>query len=56
MSPKRIAIIGADPIGLEAALYGARLGHDVHVYDGFRLVDHFCLEILPAKEKRRGRC
>ncbi len=34
MSPKRIAIIGADPIGLEAALYGARLGHDVHVYDG----------------------
>jgi thioredoxin reductase len=33
MSPKRIAIIGAGPVGLEAALYGARLGHDVHVYE-----------------------
>jgi len=33
MSPKRIAIIGAGPIGLEAALYGLALGHDVHVYE-----------------------
>jgi thioredoxin reductase len=33
MSPKRIAIIGAGPIGLEAALYGARLGHDVQIYE-----------------------
>ena len=30
---KRIAIIGAGPIGLEAALYARRLGHDVVVYD-----------------------
>jgi thioredoxin reductase len=30
---KRIAVIGAGPIGLEAALYGRRLGHDVQVYE-----------------------
>ncbi len=33
MSPKRIAVIGAGPIGLEAALYGLALGHDIHVYE-----------------------
>jgi hypothetical protein len=30
---KRIAIIGAGPIGLEAALYAQTLGHEVVVYD-----------------------
>ena len=30
---KSLAIIGAGPVGLEAALYGARLGHDVQVYE-----------------------
>ena len=32
-SQKRIAVIGAGPIGLEAALYAATLGHDVVVYE-----------------------
>jgi hypothetical protein len=32
-STKRIAIIGAGPIGLEAALYARVLGHEVAVYD-----------------------
>ncbi|TXH29055.1 MAG: FAD-dependent oxidoreductase [Elusimicrobia bacterium] len=30
---KRIAVIGAGPIGLEAALYATALGHDVVVYE-----------------------
>ncbi len=37
MLRKRIAILGAGPIGLEAALYGASLGHDVHVYERGRV-------------------
>lgn len=37
MSAKRIAIIGAGPIGLEAALYGATLGHEVQVYERGRV-------------------
>lgn len=32
-SPGRIAIIGAGPVGLEAALYGRFLGYDVNVYE-----------------------
>lgn len=31
--PLRVAVLGAGPIGLEAALYGAALGHDVTVYE-----------------------
>ena len=30
---RRIAVIGAGPIGLEAALYAASLGHNVQVYE-----------------------
>ncbi len=33
MSGKRIAIIGAGPVGLEAALHGLSLGHRVQVYE-----------------------
>ena len=36
MSSKRIVIIGAGPVGIEAALYGAALGHDVQVYEKFK--------------------
>jgi thioredoxin reductase len=31
--PKRVAILGAGPIGLEAALYAVELGHDVQLYE-----------------------
>ena len=34
---KRIAIIGAGPIGLEAAAYARRLGHEVTVYERGRV-------------------
>lgn len=33
MSPLRIAVLGAGPIGIESALYGAALGHDVVVFE-----------------------
>ncbi len=31
--PGRIAVIGAGPLGLEAALYGRYLGYDVQVFE-----------------------
>lgn len=37
---KSIVIIGAGPIGLETALYGACLGHDVHVLESGRVGQH----------------
>jgi len=40
MSSKRIAIIGAGPIGLEAALYGSLLGHDVQLYERGTVADN----------------
>jgi hypothetical protein len=33
MGAKKIAIVGAGPVGLEAALYAQALGHDVTVYE-----------------------
>jgi 2-polyprenyl-6-methoxyphenol hydroxylase-like FAD-dependent oxidoreductase len=33
----RIAIIGAGPIGVEAALYGAQAGFDVHLFERGRI-------------------
>ncbi|MCL2169378.1 MAG: FAD-dependent oxidoreductase [Defluviitaleaceae bacterium] len=32
-SPKKIAIVGAGPAGLTAAIYGAKLGHSVTVFE-----------------------
>ncbi len=32
-SPATIAIIGAGPVGIEAALYGRFLGYEVEIYD-----------------------
>ncbi len=37
MKPLRIAILGAGPIGIEAALYGQELGHDVFVLEKGRV-------------------
>lgn len=39
-TPARIAIIGAGPIGLEAALYARYLGYDVDLYEQGRLAEH----------------
>ncbi len=36
-SAKHIAIIGAGPVGLEAALLGSHLGHDIQVYERGRV-------------------
>jgi thioredoxin reductase len=40
LPPATIAIIGAGPIGLEAALYARFLGYDVRVYDRGRLAEN----------------
>ena len=37
----RIAIIGAGPISLEAALAARQLGHEVAVYERSRVAEHF---------------
>jgi thioredoxin reductase len=36
----RIAILGAGPVGLEAALYGRKLGYRVTVYERGRVAEH----------------
>lgn len=40
MAAKRIAIIGAGPVGLEAALRGVAAGHRVAVYERGRIGEH----------------
>jgi len=39
-TPARIAIIGAGPLGLEAALYARFLGYDVDLYERGRVAEH----------------
>src|SRR5438105_2531953 len=39
-SPARIAILGAGPIGLEAALYARYLGYEVDLYERGRVAEH----------------
>ncbi|HEX7450187.1 MAG TPA: NAD-binding protein, partial [Pirellulales bacterium] len=39
-TPARIAILGAGPIGLEAALYARYLGYDVDVYERGRVTEN----------------
>ena len=39
-TPARIAILGAGPIGLEAALYARFLGYDVDLYERGRVCEH----------------
>ncbi|MEZ6071779.1 MAG: NAD(P)-binding domain-containing protein [Pirellulales bacterium] len=39
LPPATIAIIGAGPVGVEAALYARFLGYDVRVYDRGRIAD-----------------
>jgi thioredoxin reductase len=38
-TPARIAVLGAGPIGLEAALYGRFLGYQVDIYDQGEIAD-----------------
>ncbi|HEX8234690.1 MAG TPA: FAD-dependent oxidoreductase [Abditibacteriaceae bacterium] len=40
MKPQRIAVIGGGPIGVEAALYGACAGFDVHLYEQGRIAEN----------------
>ncbi len=39
-TPARIAVLGAGPIGLEAALYARYLGYEVEVFERGRVADH----------------
>jgi thioredoxin reductase len=39
-TPARIAVIGAGPVGLEAALYARYLGYDVDVFERGQVADH----------------
>jgi len=39
-TPARIAVLGAGPIGLEAALYARYLGYDVDLYERGRVAEH----------------
>lgn len=39
-TPARIAVLGAGPVGLEAALYGRYLGYDVDVYERGQVADN----------------
>lgn len=39
-TPARIAVLGAGPIGLEAALYARFLGYEVSVYERGRVAEH----------------
>jgi NADPH-dependent 2,4-dienoyl-CoA reductase/sulfur reductase-like enzyme len=39
-TPARIAILGAGPTGLEAALYARFLGYDVDVYERSRVAEN----------------
>src|SRR5882672_2263574 len=41
MSARRIAIVGAGPVGLEAALRARAEGHEVAVYEAGRVGEHF---------------
>ncbi len=41
-TPARIAILGAGPVGLEAALYARYLGYDADVYERGRVAEHLC--------------
>ncbi|MCE9607635.1 MAG: FAD-dependent oxidoreductase, partial [Planctomycetia bacterium] len=38
-TPAKIAIVGAGPIGLEAALYARYLGYDVDIYERGRTLE-----------------
>ncbi len=41
MSGRKIAIVGAGPVGLEAALHGRVAGYDVAVFESGRVGEHF---------------
>ena len=39
-TPAKLAILGAGPIGLEAALYARFLGYEVEVFDRGAVAEH----------------
>ena len=41
MTPRKIAIVGAGPVGLEAALRARAEGHEVSVYEAGQVGEHF---------------
>jgi len=41
MSARKIAIVGAGPVGLEAALRARREGHEVRLYEAGRVAEHY---------------
>src|SRR3989441_6538113 len=43
MTARKIAIVGAGPIGLEAALRARHAGHEVTVFESASVGDHFRL-------------
>ena len=53
--PGSIAVIGAGPLGIEAALYGRYLGYDVTLFERQRVADHWrsrAAEPLPLPSSR----
>ena len=58
-TPATIAVLGAGPIGLEAALYGRFLGYAVNVYERGRVGDNLrrdptlCARIISTKRLNR---
>lgn len=53
--PGSIAVIGAGPLGIEAALYGRYLGYDVTLFERQRAADHWrsrAAEPLPLPSSR----
>ncbi|MGV3486747.1 MAG: hypothetical protein ACO1RT_20195 [Planctomycetaceae bacterium] len=54
--PGRIAIVGAGPLGLEAALYGRYLGYEVEVFDKGNIGQNWLARLDAPLPMLPGRC